>query len=65
MQMEAICRRKLDTWAAVGCAVDLAAEGRELSFDFSTELLVRCLACCSRFMHLNHAGTDGCGGADG
>eukprot|EP00775_Hariotina_reticulata_P012610 gene12610-12740_t len=39
-KVEAICRRKLDSWAAVGSAVDLTAEGRELSFDFSTELLV-------------------------
>ncbi|KAF6266422.1 cytochrome P450 [Scenedesmus sp. NREL 46B-D3] len=35
-----ICTKQLDAWAAAEGPVDLAAEGKDLSFEFSTQLLV-------------------------
>lgn len=35
-----ICSSQLDSWCAAGGPVDLAAEGKDLSFEFSTQLLV-------------------------
>ena len=35
-----ICSEKLDEWCAVGGPIDLAARGKDLSFEFSTQLLV-------------------------
>jgi cytochrome P450 len=39
-KVESICRRHLQQWAAAEGAIDLAVEGRQLAFDFSTHLLV-------------------------
>lgn len=39
-KIEAICVKQLEAWAAAGKAVDLRAEGKALSFEFSTQLLV-------------------------
>ncbi|KAF6266277.1 cytochrome P450 [Scenedesmus sp. NREL 46B-D3] len=39
-KVERICRRHLEQWAAADAPIDLAVEGRQLAFDFSTQLLV-------------------------
>ncbi|KAF6251708.1 cytochrome P450 [Scenedesmus sp. NREL 46B-D3] len=39
-KIEAICVKQLEAWAAAGKPVDLRAEGKALSFEFSTQLLV-------------------------
>lgn len=39
-KIEAICVKQLEAWAAAGKVVDLRAEGKALSFEFSTQLLV-------------------------
>jgi hypothetical protein len=36
----AICAAQLDEWAAADGPVDIAARGKDLSFEFSTQLLV-------------------------
>jgi hypothetical protein len=40
MQLVDICRSQLDTWSSAPGPIDLAAEGKDLSFEFSTQLLV-------------------------
>lgn len=40
-QLEAICRTQLDEWSCAEGPVNLAARAKNLSFDFSTQLLVR------------------------
>jgi hypothetical protein len=40
VQLTKICTTQLDAWAAAERPVDLAAEGKDLSFEFSTQLLV-------------------------
>jgi hypothetical protein len=40
-QLVDICRTQLDKWSAAGGPIDIAAEGKDLSFEFSTQLLVR------------------------
>lgn len=40
MQLVGICRTQLDEWAASDKPVDLAARGKDLSFEFSTQLIV-------------------------
>lgn len=40
-QLEAICRSQLEAWAAAPEGVDLMREGKALSLEFSTQLLVR------------------------
>jgi hypothetical protein len=42
LQLIKICTTQLDEWAAAEGPVDLAAQGKDLSFEFSTQLLVRC-----------------------
>jgi hypothetical protein len=39
-QLVHICTRQLDAWAAAPSPVDLRSEGKALSFEFSTQLLV-------------------------
>jgi hypothetical protein len=41
LQLVKICTMQLDAWAAAEGPVDLAAVGKDLSFEFSTQLLVR------------------------
>lgn len=40
VQIESVCRHHLEEWAAADRAIDIAIQGRELAFDFSTQLLV-------------------------
>lgn len=40
VQLVGICRTQLDEWAASEGPVDIAARGKDLSFEFSTQLLV-------------------------
>jgi hypothetical protein len=40
LQLVGICRTQLDEWAASDKPVDLAARGKDLSFEFSTQLIV-------------------------
>jgi hypothetical protein len=47
-QLVDICRTQLDVWSAAGGLIDIAAEGKDLSFEFSTQLLVSSCSCsCS------------------
>ncbi len=46
LQIEAICKTQLEEWSAAGTAVDLVAEGKALSFEFSTQLLVGVRVWC-------------------
>lgn len=39
-QLVNICSSQLDAWSAVDGPIDLAAEGKDLSFEFSIQLLV-------------------------
>lgn len=41
LQLVDICRTQLDAWSEAGVAVDLPTQGKALSFEFSTQLLVR------------------------
>lgn len=40
LQLVDICRTQLDVWSAAGGPINIAAEGKDLSFEFSTQLLV-------------------------
>jgi hypothetical protein len=45
LQMVSIVSTQLDDWAAAG-PINLAAEGKSLSFEFSTKLLVSLVRTC-------------------
>jgi hypothetical protein len=40
VQLVDICRTQLDAWSAAPGPIDLAKKGKDLSFEFSTQLLV-------------------------
>jgi hypothetical protein len=46
LQLVGICRNQLEEWSSVDGPVDLAARGKDLSFEFSTQLLVSNGATC-------------------
>jgi hypothetical protein len=61
-QLVGICRTQLDAWSSSDGPVDLAAHGKDLSFEFSTQLLVsgRALQCTLSHCHtvtLSHCHT--------
>lgn len=47
LQLVGICRTQLEEWASADGPVDLAARGKDLSFEFSTQLIVSTLQVLS------------------